>query len=174
MNATALVVMLVPSFFVPASPVGSESLSTQERAALAAALADERRAHAEYLSVIERHGEVRPFVNIVSAEERHISHLLDLFDRYGLELPEAAGSPPESPNTETLQQACARAAAAEVDNAALYDGLLGDVSQDDLRSVFVALRDASRERHLRAFERCSRRSAGRELGCGRRRRAGRR
>lgn len=99
--------MLVPAFFVPASPVESEPLSDQERTALVTALADEGHAHAEYVSVIERHGAVRPFVNIVHAEERHISHLLGLFDRYGLEPPEDAIVHRELPGTATPQEACA-------------------------------------------------------------------
>ena len=40
------------------------------------ALEDEYKARATYRKVIERFGRVRPFVNIIQAEERHIEALL--------------------------------------------------------------------------------------------------
>ncbi len=56
--------------------------------ALREALEDEYRARATYRKVIEISGPVRPFVNIVEAEERHARALLAQFDRLGVKPPE--------------------------------------------------------------------------------------
>lgn len=54
--------------------------------ALRDALDDEYKARATYQSVIDKFGPVRPFVNIIEAEERHASALLRLFERLALNL----------------------------------------------------------------------------------------
>jgi len=50
------------------------SLSPPEQQALADALDDEYKSHETYLQVIRDFGAVRPFINIVQAEARHISN----------------------------------------------------------------------------------------------------
>lgn len=124
--------------------------------ALAEALQDEYKARATYRAVIAAFGRVRPFVNIVESEERHIQALRRQFARLGLEPPEDAWAgrvtaPP------TLLEACEQAAQAERDNRAMYDRLLGAVSDPMVRCVFGRLQEASQERHLPAFESCVRR-----------------
>jgi hypothetical protein len=49
--------------------------------ALSEALDDEYRARATYRKVIERFGPVRPFVNIVDTENRHVGALVRQFQR---------------------------------------------------------------------------------------------
>jgi len=63
-------------------------LDEKERNTLLAALDDEYKAHATYEQVIRDFGLVRPFVNIVEAEARHIAALVTLFERHGLSRPE--------------------------------------------------------------------------------------
>lgn len=109
--------------------------------------------------MIARFGEVRPFSRVIEAERRHQQFLLELFDRYGL-------TPPEwKPHDDisvpaTLREACEKAVQAEIENAALYDRLLAEVSRPDITATFRHLRDASRDRHLPAFERCRRAGRG--------------
>jgi hypothetical protein len=55
--------------------------------ALREAVDDEYKARATYRKVIEAFGPVRPFVNIVEAEDRHAKALPALFDRFGVEPP---------------------------------------------------------------------------------------
>ena len=117
------------------------------------ALDDEYRARATYRKVIEVFGPVRPFVNIVEAEDRHVAALLRQFRRLG------APPPPDvwqgrvkAPGS--LGEACAQAVRAEVENHALYSKLLGHVTDPVIRSVMLRLQRASRERHLPAFRRC--------------------
>jgi rubrerythrin len=55
--------------------------------ALSEAIEDEYRARATYRKIIERFGPVRPFVNIVDAENRHVAVLLRQFERLRAEPP---------------------------------------------------------------------------------------
>ena len=121
--------------------------------ALQAALDDEYHARATYRAVLEAFGEVRPFINIVESEERHIQALKQQFEHHGIALPSDkwAGrvSAPES-----LERACEDAVQAEHENAALYGKLIEAASEHpDVQDTFRRLRAASQERHLPAFER---------------------
>lgn len=121
--------------------------------ALATALDDEYRARATYREVIAEFGPVRPFVNIVEAEERHITALLRQFTRLGLEpKPDCWSGNVTAP--ATLKEACAVGVAAEVENAALYDRLIAQARDPQVQDVMRQLREASQERHLPAFRRC--------------------
>jgi len=121
--------------------------------ALIEALEDEYKARATYRRIIENFGPVRPFINIVEAEDRHASALLRLFDRFGLEPPKDDwAAKVEAP--ETIAEACREAVAAEIENGAMYDRLLAAVDEPAIRDVFLNLQDASQNRHLPAFQRC--------------------
>ena len=122
-------------------------------AALAEALDDEYRARATYEKVIAKFGPVRPFVNIVEAEERHIAALLRQFSRLGLD-PAPDPWPGRVEASATLEEACAAGVAAEIGNGALYDRLIAQAQDPQIRDVMRQLRDASQERHLPAFRRC--------------------
>jgi hypothetical protein len=131
-------------------------LNDETIAALCEALQDEYKAQATYRCVIEAYGEIRPFINIVEAEGRHISALLGLFDRYGLAAPEDDWETKvQAP--ASLKDACGVAVQAEIDNADMYDRLMVNVSEPDILNVFGNLQQASRDRHLPAFRRCAER-----------------
>jgi len=121
--------------------------------ALSEALEDEYQARATYRKVIERFGPVRPFANIVEAENRHVAALLAQFDRLGV-TPPADSWPERVQAPETLALACAAAVRAEIENDALYARLIDRVSDTRVRSVMQRLQEASRLRHLPAFRRC--------------------
>jgi rubrerythrin len=134
-------------------------LSTEQTLeALSEALDDEYRARATYRKVIERFGPVRPFVNIVEAESRHIAALLRQFQRFQAAAP-ADTWPDRVKAPESLSQACAAGVQAEVENEALYARLLDLVADPEVRAVMRQLQAASRERHLPAFRRCLERHA---------------
>lgn len=137
----------------------SIQLDQQEAQALLAALDDEYKAHTTYDQVIRDFGPVRPFVNIVEAEARHIAALLTLFERYGLPVPPNPW-PGKTPRYPSVDAACVAAVQAEIDNAALYDRVLASTCRPDILAVYQALRSASQDRHLPAFQRCAQRSAG--------------
>lgn len=124
--------------------------------ALCEALDDEYKARATYRAVLDRFGDVRPFSNIVHAEERHIQALLTIFNRHGVEPPgDRWAGQVESP--ETLEAACKGGVQAEIENDEMYERLLPDLSDPDIRAVMRRLQEASRDRHLPAFRRCVRR-----------------
>lgn len=128
-------------------------------AALSEALDDEYRARATYHKVIERFGPVRPFVNIVEAENRHIAALLRQFERFGAR-PPADTWQDRVTAPDLLAQACAAGVEAEIENETLYARLLDRVIDPGARAVMQRLQAASRERHLPAFRRCLARHAG--------------
>jgi hypothetical protein len=129
-------------------------LNDQETSALLDALDDEHKSHATYAQVIRDFGAQRPFINIVEAEARHISALLGLFDKYAIVAPANrwAGN---VPRYSTLAEACIASVQGEMDNVALYDRVLGSTGRADILDVFHALRAASQDRHLPAFQRCA-------------------
>lgn len=132
-------------------------MDEQTVAILSEALADEYKARATYRKVIEIFGAIRPFINIVEAEDRHATALLRQFDRLGIQPPkdEWAGRI-QAPTS--IAAACEAAIAGEIENAEMYDRLLVVVDDPAVRDVLLNLQDASQNRHLPAFRRCLARS----------------
>jgi hypothetical protein len=118
------------------------------------ALDDEFHAHETYLQVIRDLGEVRPFSNIVEAEQRHIDALLALFEKYGV-APPANRWAGRVPRFDNVQAACVASVQAEIDNMAVYDKVFKTTTREDILAVYSALRAASQDRHLPAFQRCA-------------------
>ncbi len=121
--------------------------------ALTEALQDEYKARATYRAIIQRFGPVRPFVNIVESEERHIQALLPLFSRYGIPVPEDDW-PARVMIPDSIPQACADGVQAEIENGAMYERLLAmTTNYPDVQQVFRNLQRASQTNHLPAFQR---------------------
>lgn len=146
----------------PVNPTGTITPTTAD--ALRAAWLDERRAQAFYGAVLEKHGQVRPFTNILNAEKRHEQAVATLMDRYGVSKPSKDST--DVPGVPATIAECAKLSAqVERDNVAMYDRLLKDVSEPDVRAVLENLRAASLNNHLPAFERVAdRASAGLNQG----------
>ena len=117
---------------------------------LTAALLDEYLAQATYQEIILTYGDVKPFTNIVVAEQQHINLLLPLFETYGISVPEnQAASQVVLP--DSIASALATGVEAEKANIAMYEAFLAqDNLNDDVKSVFELLKTAS-EHHLAAF-----------------------
>jgi hypothetical protein len=133
-----------------------ESLTEPEVQALLEALDDEYKAVATYEQVIDDFGPIRPFVNIIEAERRHVEALRGLFDRYNVEMP-ANPWPGTTPRYESVGEACAAGVEGEIENAAMYERLIDATHRTDIIEVFENLQRASRDNHLPAVRRCSRR-----------------
>jgi len=114
------------------------------------AIQDEYMAQAEYQAIIATYGELRPFTNIVEAEQTHIDLLLPLFAAYGYTVPEnTAANNVVIP--DSITSALSTGIAAEEANIAMYQAFLGqDNLPDDVRLAFEYLVNAS-ARHLQAF-----------------------
>ncbi|TNE51891.1 MAG: DUF2202 domain-containing protein [Deltaproteobacteria bacterium] len=136
------------------SPQNAEPSSTIQDA-LKEALFDEYKARAVYEKVLTTFGNVRPFSNIVGAEENHANALLNLYKQYGLTPPANPWNATNVPVYSSVQEACKAGVQAEIDNAAIYDRLLKLGLPQDIQNVFTNLRDASEDNHLAAFQRCA-------------------
>lgn len=114
------------------------------------AIQDEYLAKAEYELIISEYGEIKPFINIVQAEQQHIDLLVPLFEAYGYVIPE--NNALESVVLpESITSAIATGVDAEKTNIAMYQVFLSqDNLPDDVRTVFEYLMKAS-ERHLEVF-----------------------
>jgi len=120
--------------------------------ALRATLEDELTARAFYAAILAKHGDVRPFANIMRAEERHAEAILALMERYQVDQTGvAARTLPEIP--ATLTECAKLAAQIERDNISMYDRFAEVATQADIKNAFQRLRSASLNNHLPAFER---------------------
>ena len=114
------------------------------------AIQDEYAARAEYEAILDSYGTVRPFSNILRAEETHIDTLLPLFAEYGITAPADEGAA-RAALPDNLTSAYQTGVNAEVTNIAMYEQFLEQDLPADVRAVFESLMRAS-ENHLRAFQ----------------------
>ena len=113
------------------------------------AIQDEYLARAEYELIIDEYGSIRPFTNIVAAEERHIEWVTELLDEYGYSVPkDTAHLYVALP--EDLKSSFETGVQAEIDNIAMYESFLRTDLPADVRDLFERLKGAS-QNHLRAF-----------------------
>jgi hypothetical protein len=151
-----VIIGIMALFLGCATPSQGQSgkLSGGEIEALDKAIQDEYKARATYKGVIEKFGSVKPFSNILQAEEQHISALAGLYDKYGMEVPKDEWKN-KTIEYDTLEDACQAGVQAEIENAALYDELMESTDKQDILAVFQNLQKASRDNHLPAFQKCS-------------------
>lgn len=143
-----------------ATPILAADLSDAAKDAVLRALDDEYHAEAVYAATLATFGDVRPFSNIIEAERKHQTALLEILESYGVPVAANAyltGEKPLGALPASLQEVCEIGAAAEVENARLYDEDLIPAAADyaDIVAVFTNLRDASVNNHLPAFQRCA-------------------
>ena len=74
--------------------------------------------------------------------------------RLGMEVPKNPWDAGKIAPPASLDDACAMAIEAEIENIALYDLLIPQIGDLAVRQVFQNLQDASRNNHLPAFRRC--------------------
>jgi hypothetical protein len=137
----------------PSPPTAT--LTSDVRAALERSLQDEYHAETTYQGVVEDLGPLAPFVNVLSAEQRHSASIADVFVRRGLTPSANSWTLATVQHFTSIPVACDAAATAERANVAMYDELLRLTLPADVRQVFENVRLASLSNHLPAFERCS-------------------
>ncbi len=136
-----------------ASAVGEEDLSLEKM--LVFSIQDEYLARGEYQKIMEKFGARRPFSRIIKAEERHISLLKPLLEKYNVTPPPDRGVEfAEVP--ENLAEAFQIGVEAEIANIEMYTRFLKKDLPEDVRKVFQRLLAGSKN-HLDAFKRGSRR-----------------
>jgi hypothetical protein len=115
------------------------------------AIQDEYLARARYSLVVEKFGDQRPFVNIISAEETHINYLKPLFTKYNIALPtDNSKDYVKVPNS--IKESLEAGVQGEIENIAMYERFLKENIPSDVKTVFTLLRNAS-QNHLKAFQR---------------------
>ncbi len=112
------------------------------------AIIDEYNAKMTYEAIIDTYGNIKPFTNIVVAEQMHIDLLLPLFETYGIDVPADDNVVTSVP--DSIASALQTGVVAEENNIALYDAFLSQTLPDDVRDVFESLQAASYH-HLEAF-----------------------
>jgi hypothetical protein len=114
------------------------------------AVQDEYLARGEYLAIIEKFGNQKPYANIVEAEETHLSFLREVYLAYELEFPEDS-SAAHIIIPDDLLEAAKTGVQAEIDNIAMYEKFLSYDLPENVIEVFSALKSGS-DSHLLAFE----------------------
>jgi rubrerythrin len=156
MNRIALSIACAACALVSAALVASQPDNEAVggiQQALDRAIDDERHAIAFYTAVMAKHGERRPFSNIINAERRHEAALLEQYERLGLDVPANRWADHAFEVHDSFAELCDASAVAEVRNGQIYDELIAECEDPVVRGVFERLRWASVERHLRAFRR---------------------
>ena len=114
------------------------------------AVYDEFKAYETYTKIIEKFGLVQPFVNIKEAEAVHYAALIQLMQKYNVEVPlNNWASKIEIPNT--FIECCEMGVAGEISNIAMYNNLLSYAVEPDIKDVLYRLQAASYNNHLPAF-----------------------
>ncbi|AHM57212.1 hypothetical protein EAL2_c19310 [Peptoclostridium acidaminophilum DSM 3953] len=115
------------------------------------AVQDEYLARGEYLAIVDKFGNQKPYSNIISAEETHLSYLKEVYLAYGLDFPaDTSGDHVVVP--ADLLEAAKTGVQAEIDNIAMYELFLTYDLPENVFEVFTALKSGS-ESHLLAFQR---------------------
>ncbi|MGD8279036.1 MAG: DUF2202 domain-containing protein [Gemmatimonadota bacterium] len=123
-------------------------------AALTRAIQSEYRAENIYLRVLVDFGSVEPFESIAYSEPRHSATLAYLFVARDLAVPASEWTLNNVQTYDSVEDACAAAAAVEQDNIAMYDELLALNLPDDVLQAFGDNRASSEDDRLPAFEAC--------------------
>lgn len=139
---------------------GGIMIDEKSKAMVLEALNDEYKARAFYRLVIKTFGPVRPFVNIVEAEDTHARALERLCARYQIPLPDDEWEWVLKPPASVLE-ACRAGVQGELDNIAMYERFLRETREPELQALFQRLQARSRDAHLPAFQRCVARGAQR-------------
>ncbi|MFB0917519.1 MAG: DUF2202 domain-containing protein [Clostridiaceae bacterium] len=114
------------------------------------AMEDEYLARAEYLAIMEKYGQIKPFTNIAKSESTHVALLKPLFENYGIAVPEdEAVKKVTAP--ETLKDSYKAGVDAEMLNIEMYEKFLKEDIPADVKAVLEKLKNASLK-HLNAFQ----------------------
>ncbi|MGB8691763.1 MAG: DUF2202 domain-containing protein, partial [Microcoleus sp.] len=96
---------MISSTLYPLKALSQTSLDAKTQQAMIDAINDEYRSRALYDAVLQKIGSVRPFSNIVQAENNHVNLWISLFAKYGMAVPtDSFAGKMSVPNT--LQAAC--------------------------------------------------------------------
>ena len=130
-------------------------LDEAQVAAIAEALQDEYQGEAIYARVLLDHGDIRPFSNVVHAEQRHASFLEELLEARDLPVPANAGVGGPGLRVAPGGLHRGRRVRGRATSPSTTGFLTAGPLPDDVRQAFEHNRMASLEHHKPAFERCA-------------------
>ncbi|WP_418180282.1 ferritin-like domain-containing protein [Aliarcobacter lanthieri] len=118
------------------------------------AVYDEFEAYETYSKIIEKFGNITPFINIKEAEAVHYSVLIQLMQKYNIEVPINDFSTTIIDIPNTIIECCELGVAEEINNISMYNNLLSFAVDSDIIDVLFKLQAASYNNHLPAFRNC--------------------
>ncbi len=128
---------------------GSDYDAAELKAALDVLLMDEYKARAEYEAIVEKFGDENPYVNLITAETRHIEALTRIYDAFDFTVLADTGKDYVALPT-SLETSYQIGIDAEKANIALYETYLDTDLPDSVERIFQNLQNAS-ENHLAIF-----------------------
>jgi hypothetical protein len=154
-KAVLLAAAAVSALFTSVPAFAQTELPDTVVDALNTALADELKALATYEAILDAYGDVRPFENIAEAEQTHVDALLELYERYDVDVPDIQVEIDPDLTDLSLTELSQLGVDGEIENIRMYEEDLLPVVEDyeDIYNVMESLRDASLNNHLPAFER---------------------
>jgi hypothetical protein len=114
------------------------------------AVQDEYLARGEYLAIVDKFGDQKPYSNIIQAEETHLAYLEEVYLSLELDFP-ADTSADHIIIPADLLEAAETGVQAEIDNIEMYELFLSYDLPDNVFEVFSALKSGS-DSHLLAFQ----------------------
>jgi hypothetical protein len=117
------------------------------------ALDAEYNALAVYQSAVETFGSIEPFAELAGSNQHHIAALSNQLEKNSLDIPENPWIG-EVPAFESVEAACQAGAQIEIDNAALYQQLIGITDDASLTRIFSNILSAAQNNHLPELEAC--------------------
>ncbi|MFY9079897.1 DUF2202 domain-containing protein [Aliarcobacter cryaerophilus] len=130
----------------------NSSISVDEQI-LQIAIYHEFKAYETYSKIIEKFGNIKPFSNIKEAEAVHYSVLIQLAQKYNVEVPKNDWTEKiDIPNT--IIECCELGVAGEIDNITMYNHLLSFATKNDIIDLLFQLQAASYNNHLPVFRNC--------------------
>lgn len=130
----------------------NSNISVEEQV-LRIAIYDEFHAYETYSAIIAQYGSIEPFVSVKEAEARHYSALMPLLEKYNVAVPiNDWALKIEVP--ATYIECCELGVAGELSNIRMYDDLIANTTQTDIKDVLFKLQAASFNRHLPIFRNC--------------------
>ncbi|WP_026803437.1 ferritin-like domain-containing protein [Aliarcobacter lanthieri] len=118
------------------------------------AVYDEFEAYETYSRIIEKFGNITPFINVKEAEAVHYSVLIQLMQKYNIEVPINDFSTAIINIPNTIIECCELGVAGEINNISMYNNLLSFAVDSDIIDVLFKLQAASYNNHLPAFRNC--------------------
>ncbi|MBL8152350.1 MAG: hypothetical protein JNN15_20690 [Blastocatellia bacterium] len=148
-----LLVLLTLLILAPIATGQNVEIDQRTKIAILSALDEERHAIALYQAVISKYGKVKPFVKLVEAEKRHEESLKFVCERYSIAIPENLWRSDAVILPDNLAETYSFAMESEILGIEGLDAALKFLKQEDIKTIFEHLRDASLYNHIPALQR---------------------